>query len=163
MHRSCICLLIHFRPFSPKKLRWNCWFFFILEPLKKHLAYQPALYKMTLHEFCTWSLVVNLEPHEKNQTMPCLLAVFGSHFREHSRSCSLSARPNGRHVIACYRALCCCLPYRYVSCSPYIISTPMHICTWCQVVRKLKVFGKSLCYERHSWVSKKPVEGKLLT
>ena len=46
-------------------------FLHLKTPTKKLLAYQPALNKMTLHEFCTWSLVVNLEPVKKsNNTLP---------------------------------------------------------------------------------------------
>ena len=46
-------------------------FLHLKTPTKKLLAYQPALNKMTLHEFCTWSLVVNLEPVKKsNNALP---------------------------------------------------------------------------------------------
>ena len=46
-------------------------FLHLKTPTKKLLAYQPALNKITLHEFCTWSLVVNLEPVKKsNHALP---------------------------------------------------------------------------------------------
>ena len=71
VHRSYICLVIHFRPFPPQEIWMKLLIFLHLKtPTKKLLAYQPALNKMTLHEFCTWSLVVNMEPMKKIKPCP---------------------------------------------------------------------------------------------
>ena len=59
-----------FQTFFPQEIEMKMLFFLHFRTPKKHLAYQAALYKMTLHEIWTWSLVVNLKPHEKIKPCP---------------------------------------------------------------------------------------------